>query len=441
MSISINKFSALRHRNFTLFLSARFIASVAVQMQSVAVGWQVYEKTGNAMDLGLIGLAQFAPFALLILVAGHVADQWNRRWIIVGCVFVEMLCGLLLLAFSLADLESVWPVFAVMALYGSARAFMMPASQAILINLVPSGSFGNAVALSSSSFHVAVIAGPTLGGWVYLFGAQTVYTLVSALLALAMVLLLPIRMQPIQVKRESASWHTVLEGLRFVRSRPVILGAISLDLFAVLFGGATALLPAYASDVLHVDSAGLGLLRTAPGVGAALTAVALGFVPISRRVGRWMFEGVLLFGAATVLFGFSENFQLSMAALVLMGAGDMVSVYIRHMLVQLETPDAIRGRVSAVNSVFIGASNELGEFESGVTAAWLGLIPAVIVGGISTLVITGFCMWKFPVLRNMDKFPIAFQESDGRQVESIAAQKRPRKKRKVGFNQRKRRRS
>ena len=441
MSITINKFSALRHRNFTLFLSARFIASVAVQMQSVAVGWQVYEKTGNAMDLGLIGLAQFAPFALLILVAGHVADQWNRRWIIVGCVFVEMLCGLLLLAFSLADLESVWPVFAVMALYGSARAFMMPASQAILINLVPSGSFGNAVALSSSSFHVAVIAGPTLGGWVYLFGAQTVYTLVSALLALAMVLLLPIRMQPIQVKRESASWHTVLEGLRFVRSRPVILGAISLDLFAVLFGGATALLPAYASDVLHVDSAGLGLLRTAPGVGAALTAVALGFVPISRRVGRWMFEGVLLFGAATVLFGFSENFQLSMAALVLMGAGDMVSVYIRHMLVQLETPDAIRGRVSAVNSVFIGASNELGEFESGVTAAWLGLIPAVIVGGISTLVITGFCMWKFPVLRNMDKFPIAFQESDGRQVESIAAQKRPRKKRKVGFNQRKRRRS
>ena len=232
----------------------------------------------------------------------------------------------------------------------------------------------------------------------------------------------------------------MLEGLRFVRSRPVILGAISLDLFAVLFGGATALLPAYASDVLHVDSAGLGLLRTAPGVGAALTAVALGFVPISRRVGRWMFGGVLLFGAATVLFGFSDNFQLSMVALVMMGAGDMVSVYIRHMLVQLETPDAIRGRVSAVNSVFIGASNELGEFESGLTAAWFGLIPAVIVGGIATLVITGFCIWRFPVLRNMDKFPIAFQESDGGQAESVSTQKRPRKKRKVGFNQSKRRR-
>jgi len=440
MSVSINKFSALRHRNFTLFLSARFIASVAVQMQSVAVGWQVYEKTGDAMDLGLIGLAQFAPFALLILVAGHVADQWNRRWIIVGCVFLEMLCGLLLLAFSMSDLESVWPVFMVMALYGSARAFMMPAGQAILINLVPSGSFSNAVALSSSSFHIAVIAGPTLGGWIYLFGAQTVYTLVSFLLALAMVLLLMIRMQPTQVKRESATWHTVLEGLRFVRSRPVIFGAISLDLFAVLLGGATALLPAYASDVLHVDSAGLGLLRTAPGFGAALTAVALGFVPISRRVGRWMFEGVLLFGAATVLFGLSDNFKLSMAALVLMGAGDMVSVYIRHMLVQLETPDAIRGRVSAVNSVFIGASNELGEFESGLTAAWFGLIPAVVVGGIATLAVTAFCIWRFPVLRNMDRFPIAFQELDKKQIDQKSAQPRLRKRRNKSYTQSRRKR-
>ena len=252
--------------------------------------------------------------------------------------------------------------------------------------------------------------------------------------------MLPIRMQPTQIKREPASWYILLEGLRFVRSRPVILGAISLDLFAVLFGGATALLPAYASDVLYVDSAGLGLLRTAPGVGAAFTAVVLGFTPISRRVGRWMFEGVLLFGLATVLFGFSENFQLSMVALVLMGAGDMVSVYIRHMLVQLETPDAIRGRVSAVNSVFIGASNELGEFESGLTAAWFGLVPAVIIGGIATLVVTALCMWRFPVLRNMDRFPIAFQESDRSKAEKVSARPRPRKKCKVFFNQSKRKR-
>jgi MFS family permease len=315
---------------------------------------------------------------------------------------------------------------------------MMPASQAILINLVPSGSFGNAVALNSSSFHIAVIVGPTLGGWIYLFGAQTVYTLVSALLALAVVLILPIRMQPTQVKREPASWHTVLEGLRFVRSRPVIFGAISLDLFAVLLGGATALLPAYASDVLHVDSAGLGLLRTAPAVGAALTAVGLGFIPISRRVGLWMFNGVLLFGVATVVFGLSENFQLSMMALILMGAGDMVSVYIRHMLVQLETPDAIRGRVSAVNSVFIGASNELGEFESGLTAAWFGLVPAVIIGGFATLAVTVLCMWKFPVLRNMDRFPVAFKASDKQQAEKVSTRPRPGKKRKAFFNQSKR---
>jgi hypothetical protein len=247
-------------------------------------------------------------------------------------------------------------------------------------------------------------------------------------------------MQPTQVKRESATWHTVLEGLRFVRSRPVIFGAISLDLFAVLLGGATALLPAYASDVLHVDSAGLGLLRTAPGFGAALTAVALGFVPISRRVGRWMFEGVLLFGAATVLFGLSDNFKLSMAALVLMGAGDMVSVYIRHMLVQLETPDAIRGRVSAVNSVFIGASNELGEFESGLTAAWFGLIPAVVVGGIATLAVTALCIWRFPVLRNMDRFPIAFQELDKKKIDQRSAQLRLRKRRNKSYTQSRRKR-
>ena len=428
------KFSAFRHRNFTLYLTARFIATVAVQMQSVAVGWQVYEKTGDALDLGLIGLAQFAPFALLILFAGHAADQYNRKWILIGCFLLEFVCGALLLVFSLTGLHSVWPVFAVMALFGSARAFMMPATQSILINLVPSGSFSNAVAINSSAFHIAVIVGPSLGGWVYLLGADTLYTLVSVLMALAVGLMLPVRIQSAPSKREPATWHTLLEGLRFVRSRPVILGAISLDLFAVLFGGATALLPAYASDVLHVDAAGLGLLRTAPGAGAAITAVALGFAPISRHVGRWMFGGVLLFGLATVVFGYSHSFGVSLAALLLMGAGDMVSVFIRHILVQIETPDSIRGRVSAVNSVFIGASNELGEFESGFTAAWLGLMPAVVVGGFATLVVTGLCMWWFPVLRTMDRFPELLQET----VASPTTNRRPRKKGKSFYGQRKR---
>jgi len=285
---------------------------------------------------------------------------------------------------------------------------------------VPIESFGNAVALSSSSFQVATIAGPSLGGVLCLAGPQTVYAVVAVLLAVASVLmsLAKVRhVKPFSLAATSApagalpdpaaakSWHAVLEGLRFVRSRPVVLGAISLDLFAVLLGGATALLPAYARDVLHVGPTGLGLLRTAPGVGAALAAVVLAFSPMARHVGRWMFAGVALFGIATIVFGLSHIFIVSLLALLVLGIGDMASVYIRHMLVQLETPDAIRGRVSAVNGVFIGASNELGEFESGLTAAWFGLVPAVVIGGVATLFITALWMRLFPTLRTIDKFP------------------------------------
>lgn len=406
MSSSKSKASALRHRDFTLYLLARFLGAVAVQMQSVAVGWQVYALTGDALDLGLIGLAQFAPFVPLVLIAGQMADRFDRRRIIMLCYAVEMLCGLFLVGFTLTGLHVVWPVFAVMALYGSARAFMMPSSQAIVINLVPAESFSNAVALSSSSFQLAMITGPALGGLLYLAGPLTVYTTVSVLVALSATLILVMRSLPRPTnKREPMSWHTISEGLRFVRSRTTVFGAISLDLFAVLFGGATALLPAYASDVLHVGPTGLGLLRTAPGVGAALTALILAFAPISRHVGRWMFGGVAVFGAAIIVLGLSTSFSLSLAALFFLGAGDMVSVYIRHMLVQLETPDTIRGRVSAVNSVFIGASNELGEFESGLTAAWFGLTPAIIFGGAVTLAVAVAWMYGFPDLRTMDQFP------------------------------------
>ena len=328
-----------------------------------------------------------------------------------------MLCALLLLAFTLSGVHVVWPVFAVMGLFGVARAFSMPASQAIVPTLVPIESFGNAVALSSSSFQVATIAGPTLGGLLYLAGPETVYGVVATLLAIACVLmsLAKVRQgngaataqpQGTQPKAAAAiSWHAVLEGLRFVRSRPVVLGAISLDLFAVLLGGATALLPAYARDVLHVGPTGLGFLRTAPGVGAALAAIVLAFTPIARHVGRWMFAGVALFGVATVIFGLSHIFLVSLSALLLLGIGDMASVYIRHMLVQLDTPDAIRGRVSAVNGVFVGASNELGEFESGLTAAWFGLVPAVVIGGVATLLVAGLWMRWFPALRTIDRFP------------------------------------
>ena len=396
--------TVLKHKNLMLFVIARFLATMAVQMQSVAVGWQIYQKTGSTLDLGFIGLAQFLPFAMLILIAGHFADQWNRRWIVLSCFLIEFMCGVLLLIFSQQGLTSVFPVFAVMALYGVARAFMMPASQAILVDLVPRERLASAVALNSSLFHIAVIAAPPLGGVLYLFGEEIVYSVISALLFLSVIFMLPIKTTVIPNKREPISWHGVLEGLRFVRSKQVVLGALSLDLLAVLFGGATALLPAYALDVLHVDSVGLGLLRAAPALGAALTGILLGFFPITRHVGAWMFTGVLIFGGATVLFGISDEFYVSLAALFLIGTGDMVSVYIRHILVQLETPDDIRGRVSAVNSVFIGASNELGEFESGLSAAFLGLVPAVILGGCLTIGVTLICMMAFPVLRKMDRF-------------------------------------
>ncbi|MGX4643433.1 MFS transporter [Massilia sp. SYSU DXS3249] len=397
--------AVLRNPNLSFYLSARFLGTLAVQMQSVAVGWQVYQITGSLFDLGLIGLAQFAPFLVLILWAGHVADRYDRRKIIVLCMLTQLLVSGLLLAFTASGSRVVWPVFAVLMLFGSARAFMMPASQAVLRNLVPDKDFGQAVALASSTFHVAVIAGPVLGGLLYAFGPTTVYMISAALLALATFLMASTRSAP-QVKSSGpASWHTLLEGLRFVRSRPIVLGAISLDLFAVLFGGATALLPAYAHDVLHAGPTALGWLRTAPGAGAAICSIVLAFFPLRRRVGAWMFGGVAVFGLATLVLGWTSNFTVALVALFLLGAGDMVSVYVRHLLVQYETPDDIRGRVSAVNAVFIGASNELGEFESGVTAGWFGLVRAILLGGAATLAVTGLWAVLFPVLSKMDRFP------------------------------------
>lgn len=400
------RLAVLRNRDFTFFLAARFLATLAVQMQTVAVGWQVYAVTRDPLDLGLIGLSQFLPFVLLILPAGHIADTRDRRRIISMCFALECVCALLLLVLARRGLHSAVPVFAVMVLFGIARAFAMPTGQALLPNLVSREQFGTAVALNSSTWQVATIAGPALGGVIYLSGASVVYATVAALLAIAVLLTLMVRRGG--ERRESAEapgLRTLLSGLSFVWSRRPLLGAISLDLFAVLFGGATALLPVYAADVLHVGPEGLGLLRTAPGFGAVLCGLVIGVVPISRHAGRWMFGGVLVFGVATITFGLSHNFWLSVAALAVMGVGDMVSVYIRHLLVQLETPDDIRGRVSAVNAVFIGASNELGEFESGLTAAWFGVVPAVVLGGCATLLVAGAWSRLFPELRLMDRFP------------------------------------
>jgi MFS family permease len=400
-----NPLAVLRYRGYAAYAAARFSTTLCWQMLSVAVGWQVYALTRNPLDLGYVGLVQFLPFVLLVLPGGHVADHTDRRLVLITAYTVAALCAGILAWLSLTGLKAAWPIFAVMVVFGAGRAFWMPASQSVTPNLVPPEAFPSAVALNSMLFEAGVIAGPALGGVLYLIGPPVVYCAVAGLLFISVALISTIK--PIRAREaaeQAGTTANLLDGLRYVLKRKALLGAISLDLFGVLFGGATALLPAYAQDVLHVGPAGLGLLRTATGVGATITAIALVVSPIERHVGRWMFAGVALFGAGTVLFGVSRSFPLSLAALVLLGVGDMVSVYIRQVLIQLETPDAIRGRVSAVGSMFVGASNELGEFESGLTARWLGLVPAVVLGGVVTLLVVGSYLKLFPELRVMDRF-------------------------------------
>jgi MFS family permease len=399
-----NPLAVLRYRDYAAYAAARFCTTLCWQMLSVAVGWQVYALTRNPLDLGYLGLVQFVPFVLLVLPGGHVADRTDRRLILMTAYAGSTICAGVLAWLSLHGSQSVWPIFAVMTVYGVGRAFWMPAGQAMTPNLVPVEAFPSAVALNSMLYEAGVIAGPALGGGLYLVGPPVVYETVAVLLLVSLGLISTIKPVRARESADTSRGANLLDGLRYVLNRRALLGAISLDLFAVLFGGATALLPAYARDVLQVGPAGLGLLRTATGLGATLTAIALVVTPIERHVGRWMFAGVALFGASTVVFGLSRSFAVSLAALVLLGVGDMVSVYIRHVFIQLETPDAIRGRVSAVGSMFVGASNELGEFESGLTAGWFGLVPAVVLGGVATLVVVGCYLKLFPELRLMDRF-------------------------------------
>ena len=397
--------SVLRERPFMRYLVTRFASGVAVQIQTVAVGVQVYSLTHDPLDLGLIGLSQFVPFVAFVLVAGHVADRFDRKAIVLGCLAVLVLCAAALATFAAIGIKTPGPVLAVMIVFGIARAFMAPASTALMPNLVPKALFGSAVALNSSAWQVATVAGPAIGGLLYAATSpKVVYGVVALLLALSVVYMTGLKAPKAEVASEAATWRSVVEGLQFVWRRKIILGAISMDLFAVLFGGATALLPAIAAEVLHVGVAGIGWLRAAPGAGAAVTAAWLTLKPIDRHAGRAMFIGVTVFGTATIVFGLSRSFWLSLAALVALGAADMVSVFVRHVLVQLETPDAMRGRVGAVNSMFIGASNELGEFESGVTAAWWGLKPAVVLGGLATLGVSALWARWFPALRRLDRF-------------------------------------
>ncbi len=397
--------------NFRAFFAARLAANVASAMLVVVLGWQVYDLARATMStrdaaflLGMIGLAEFVPLFALSLVAGTVADRLDRRWVARVANSLTVGCAGFLGLLALSGGMNLTALFAVAVVIGVARAFAGPAISALAPNLVPREILPKAIAWNSISWQAGSVVGPPLGALLYRVSPATSYLTSAALFALAVACLFLVSEVPRPPRSTLSPWRATVEGLRFVRHNPVVLGAISLDLFAVLFGGATAMLPVYARDVLHVGVAGLGPLRAAPAVGAALTALVLTRLPISRHVGIKMFACVGLFGIATVVFGVSTWLPLSLACLAVLGAADMVSVYIRSSLEQLYTPDEMRGRVSAVAGVFVSASNELGEFESGVTAAWLGPVAAVVAGGIGAVVVTVLWAWWFPTLRRADRF-------------------------------------
>lgn len=392
-----------QHREFAYYWFARFATYFTIQMQIVAIGWQVWELTRDPLDLGFVGLAEFVPAIVLGLVTGAVADRYDRRTILMVCYAVEAGCAVAFFWLTWQGLTHVWPIFVVLVVLGIARAFAGPAGAALMPNLVPKALFGRAVAWNSMSWQVATIGGPALGGVVLIFGADVVYAISGVCILISTLMMWRITPRPGSGGREPVSWATLLAGLTFIRSRPVIFGAISLDLFAVLFGGAVALLPVYASDILDVGPVGLGLLRAAPGVGAVVIALVLTQKPITHHMGLIMFGCVGLFGVTIVVFALSTWFWLSLVMLTISGAADMVSVYVRQNLVQLGTPDQMRGRVSAVNSIFIGASNELGQFRAGVMGAAIGPVGAVLVGGLATVVVTVVWMKLFPALRDIDR--------------------------------------
>jgi MFS family permease len=392
---------AFTHPGFVLFQIARFLIVAAVEMQAVAVGWQVYDITHRALDLGLVGLAQFIPGILLFLVSGHASDRFQRRHVLSWCYTGYALCSLLFLLITEFGVHSVRPIYFVLVMLGVARSFNGTASRAILPQLVPEEHFANAIAWNATTFQAATIIGPSLGGLLYaaFHGPSAVYALAMTTALGALLSMFKIKTSPQVRKREPTTAKTVLAGLIFIWREKLILGAISLDLFAVLLGGAVALLPVYAREILHTGPWGLGLLRTAPGVGAALMAVAMAHWPLRGRAGPALLWSVAGFGICTIIFGVSRSLTLSLITLICLGAVDMISVIIRATLVQLRTPDEMRGRVNAVDMVFIGTSNQLGEFESGVTAQWFGTVPAVVLGGIGTLAVIAAWTWLFPDLR------------------------------------------
>jgi len=386
-------------------MSARFLSIVSSEMISVAVGWQIYGLTHRPLDLGLVGLAQFAPGVVLFLIAGHAADRYPRQSILRTCYSAFAVCSAVLLALTFRGISTAWPIYAVLLANGVVRAFNGPTGQAFLPQLVKPEHFPNAVTWSASFFQTATILGPMAGGLIYGFAGSPapVYACATVAYCIAAALLSAIRPDIVARKNSEESVGVILHGLRYIWRSKLILGCMSLDLFAVLLGGAVALLPVYSSDILHTGAWGLGVLRAAPGVGAVAVAILLAHYPLRRKAGLSMLYCVCGFGVFTIVFGLSHSLALSLIALVFTGAFDMVSVIVRSTLVQLKTPDEMRGRVSAVNMLFIGASNEVGQFESGITAQWLGAVPAVILGGAGTIAIVLAWSWLFPSLRRVDR--------------------------------------
>jgi MFS family permease len=399
---------AFTYPDFSLYQLARFLVVAGLEMQSVAVGWQIYEITKRPLDLGLVGLAQFSPGILLFLATGHAADTFNRRKLLMACYLGFGVCSSLLLFYALSGWRTVLPMYGVVVLLGVVRAFNNPASRSLLPQIVSEEHLQNAVAWNSSVNQGGTILGPSLGGLIYAVtgGPAAVYTTSMLAAAGAAFLMSQVKLRSRARPREPLSVKSVLAGLRYIGQKKIILGSISLDLFAVLLGGAVALLPVFASEVLRTGPWGLGLLRASPAIGAGSMALLLAHRPFRSRAGTTMLWCVGGFGAFTILFGISRSLVLSMVALILVGSMDMVSVVVRSTLVQLATPDEMRGRVSAVEMIFIGASNEIGQFESGITAQWFGAVPAVILGGVGTLLITALWAWNFPELRRVEKLSV-----------------------------------
>lgn len=393
----------MMERSFRLFLLYRLLVTLAIQMQSVAVAWQVYNLSHSALHLGYVGLAIFLPNLIFALPGGRAADRYPRRRIMIASISIILLSSLSLLISHQHPVYGLWQVYPTLGLIGLARAFYGPAASAYISQLVTADRLPKAIAQNSTVFQFSTILGPALAGWIVAMpgaSVSTVYMTCLVFLSVALIALAQLPSHPIPggPGRELK----LLSGLQYVWNNKLILGAISLDLFAVLLGGAVALLPVFARDILKVGAPGLGAMRSAPALGATLMALYLSFRPLKQKVGYKMLAAVMIFGLATVAFALSQNYIFSLGCLVLLGAMDMISVVVRQTLIQTHTPDAMRGRVSAVNMVFIGASNELGEFESGLTAAWLGTVPAVVIGGIGTCLIV--MMWTvfFPGLRKAD---------------------------------------